>query len=1629
MATQPETVPVKLLEKWNEHVKMLCSTGDSKSDELRESLVFLVSGYRSYSQVFSDAVTLERAAASACDNAKQYVEGCLCAGVLLNMSTLVSLMHLLLHNLSVRITNDPTARQSYDTACQHVQRFTRIVVDVALRNADSSKRPDFRELDGLSIGADTRASAWKIVSDYMCTGSTIASFTCHLPYGKEGAAAYRYMQELRFYAKGYTGPTNHWPQILHELLSAPSDKKRVADLVLGQVPKETPCFKTLDKEEREVYLRHAAEGISQHDVWNVLKRDELIDQSKNQTGTSRREGGRARGGGMRFDDDGGGDDIAGRWEAVRDPKYTVFKFKIDPNAARSTRAPARGMANLMGLGGGGIMGMGGLNDDDDMFDDMGGFGGGGRMRTAGSYHLELILPETKLTGKVLPVPQQGGGRMVSHALLADFYCELPTEGRLLLFHMRTRNYMHRERSPRLSVYVREYRGGPMPYDIVGQPAYSLQKDEVADERVVVFAARAMREVLQHPPEARLKEKLQKTLKDLDGLQDELQTRIARIGVRRCHPATVLSVLETMEPKAKIFGETGWIVTQAENAPCINHIAVLGLALEANHLLNRYPVAVAQALEAVAKGETGKVKDPLAVLQSLNKVSCHDFDGTWTWHNGLGHKTHPDGFTIHGHHVRFNTPELHPCTLREIRYEEDGLRFIMLQERPVANEHGFEEESTREVQYTVELQRTASGTYVGKWMRDQSHKWIPSRFELTGPPAVRPICEWGDQANKGTFPQLAERISGWGCEGLHKEIETTTNDACSTIRTIFPNLQVGTDDPFYGPILRLWEACCKQVVKKTSTEKLLPVLDKWVLATSHGRSLADLRDLRMHAAKILLKAYSSQRPVRWNSVPVSLTKLRALKGHYSILGTFIDSVARESKLLQNNLDTRKVSARAFGLMQNYRPIYADNKVVFPSNLDPTSFRVPRKELETTLHLCRELMEHWGVSEDARRMRDIEQKIRESDLVDLCDLESTVEEGKRTLGPAWDIQDAVLSPLLRAHFLASAVEGKTTTLSDMPRIFDQLKKNLSKFTLDTPIGIATARMDPTDGHLQGERKRQEVNLLLELGVKQDVAESLVDGALPLRYMINGLESFRTLADDKKCPRDLRLQPHFFNEKEKLLLLDADMDTTKLRDAADRAQAIREVSGGCKPEALEIISTMLKCEKIVEFTREHPQAQDEGLANVLTNARDLQHASFQTFLNCVSYINPFVAASMVHHNSFAERTKELEEERAEAGLKGKPTVDDVVKSASLRAPINNRTSLDTRTPDGFWDMLNKHFANDVVVRQIQANLERINTADQVDGLEKMIKEQNGATDRLISHCRAAAGMPPAETDDVEADAMDVDQEPALVVIDLPPTGTPSLKCEFGGVMKSGPEYQDIVYRATLQWNLDDALDVFRMQAREVLRVFNTVCVLFGEGHIEFRSRKITFRHNEGGKVNLMLRSLVGQWAAVSAGQVSVFHEACEQHPSLACLTPAELIRMAELLRGVSSSGDLTQEEAHRMVLPWRDTRTRPLRRGQQVTVTTSAVLEATLQEMSPQLTACLAVRLPQRNPLPGKGPNLLGTRAPAGTRFNFGASTLWGVFSRCRAEPPPDTLSDECRLSRSNADTRRVHGTGGAIPQRAA
>eukprot|EP01064_Diplonema_japonicum_P014691 TRINITY_DN2237_c1_g1_i1.p1 TRINITY_DN2237_c1_g1~~TRINITY_DN2237_c1_g1_i1.p1 ORF type:complete len:5789 (+),score=898.80 TRINITY_DN2237_c1_g1_i1:2607-17369(+) len=502
----------------------------------------------------------------------------------------------------------------------------------------------------------------------------------------------------------------------------------------------------------------------------------------------------------------------------------------------------------------------------------------------------------------------------------------------------------------------------------------------------------------------------------------------------------------------------------------------------------------------------------------------------------------------------------------------------------------------------------------------------------------------------------------------------------------------------------------------------------------------------------------------------------------------------------------------------------------------------------------------------------------------------------LGPMLKYLDAISSPLLHAHFvnpLTSDIDLKHFVSS-----FNAACATLKSVTLDTPVRDAVAGLHPHDGRLTGARLVQEQTFLQQLGCPASTVMALTEGALPLRFIVHDLDILRQYV---KNPRlHLQLRDDFFAD-EKALLLDDSLDNVPLQKAKKQKEDIEAASTKDLHPVLQLMRTIYSCSELVEFTRENPEAQDAGLASVLSNSRDLQHASFQTFINCTPFINPFVAASAKYGEAFTDSFEKLKELR-KANNEREPKLRDV---ECLGLPLRGNSSLDGG--DGFWKILSELASNGSTdIKGVQKSIEKMSTSDQIEGLQKMIRDQNGSTDVLIALCKQAIGP----------------DEVGMVRIHLPATDQPFLECEIGNIFKSGPEYNDLVYRATLQKNLDPALEQFTSQAREVLRAFNAACVLFSEGHIEFRSRVLTFDHSDGSHTTNMLQALQGKWASTDN---SVIEQACVKYPELVCLTPSELVRMSELMRGISMSGDLTSAEATKLSQRWRSSRNRTIKESE--------------------------------------------------------------------------------------------------------
>ncbi|KAJ9462663.1 hypothetical protein DIPPA_23115 [Diplonema papillatum] len=635
-------------------------------------------------------------------------------------------------------------------------------------------------------------------------------------------------------------------------------------------------------------------------------------------------------------------------------------------------------------------------------------------------------------------------------------------------------------------------------------------------------------------------------------------------------------------------------------------------------------------------------------------------------------------------------------------------------------------------------------------------------------------------------------------------------------------------------------------------RFIAELDAWIFGKN---SLASLSKDRREAAEIILEHYYSKRTVEWSSPPIPLAKAKALcKVYGKKAKAFYEKAVAARDLLQVNINTKCISRSQVMEMERHRAILHANEVTMDTSALLEAIGRELRGVELTSVMLRELVDRWGVTGADDFLQKLEETVRLRDLAPLSVVEALHEKVRDKLGTALQIENAATSPLLRAHFVHCT--GGSVPVDDFQRRFEEVSTHISTLHLDIPCSEAVAFLDPEEGNYPEGRREQEKRLLSYFGVQPDVVDALIHGALPLRFGVAGLGAFRKLAAEPPSA-SLRLHATFFDAAQDALLLRLNADEVPLRDCAAVLGDLRRASAGCKPRVLKLVAIVLQCGALVDFVRRHPETQDTGLSNVLANARDKQHADFQTFLEACTYINPFVAASALHAEMVEKQASGADEE-------------DTV----LLRPVTHCSS--------FFHQLNDAFAggdDNSSLNMLEELLLATSERDRLDALEALVASKTTSTDALVDQCRGIRR--------------------AAVEIYLPPSGTPSLACTTGEEALNLAQYKDVVYRATLLRVSHETLGEFVTKAKEVLRAYLAACSLFDEGHLEFRGRRVVFGHDDAAKVQSMLQSIRGQWVLSSlgpagpAGSASLLADAIRRHPALGAVSSAELVRLALLLR----------------------------------------------------------------------------------------------------------------------------------------
>ena len=1323
---------------------------------------------------------------------------------------------------------------------------------------------------------------------------SIKQWMRRVPYGKVGTAVYCMLLEVLFVVTDAKESAIH---VLAGLLNQPRDERRAAEVLLyfvhpefaqkaapapsssanyaiRQEPRQmfTPELPTA--EDAEVFLHRCASGVPAPFVWAILDRPALITRSIDDANAFNAvQGGRRE---TRAGVGRPGHSLIGKWYVM---PLEVKGFSVISEGRCTT----------------GVMYLGEEGETEEL-------------RVAG----DAALPGCPLRDFTAQCGCVVGDKVLWFSELAEtangVYVEMVCgEDVALLLRLQTQQAEGRaptmgERTPRLT---RSF----------------IKRDDLSNETAVAFCSRLLHTTLAEPPTPDLPAKLERILQSVRVLAKHFLVHIEQYDYRRFHPATLLIVFQAMIKNwpyfhEKVFGTNGWLINQAKARPSMKLISLLALAFQADIPIQ--PKDAVSVLHYVSLHETklGGGNEPIAILQCLDAVTTNAYDGLWTWQRGRSHDIYEGCILIAGYHVLLFHPSFSHAEVLRTAYEGNSLSFTIGFRMPTypgtpgatpngaaANATpGHESIDTVRGGLTVVLRQRSpacSDRLDATWYSNNVE--ISGEFIKTGD--ADPMG-WGIKAINSCHKLLRDIATGWDASALNPG-----RGSASVIQQILSDRQVADPlTPYEAFLLDLWSLASQRMLKSAKF-KSLQQLDEWVLLNKCGQGakktilLNSLTGIRREAAKRLLSNYFQMRKVEWDIVPISIPTLQGLQQRFAESIPFLKRVENASCELQGRIKSNRISLTQLRNMEKHSRVLDENNVVLADTRP--ALEATFQDLENVIHMLKEVIHNWHVSDEQSLFPKLESTIRQRDLVPLDELRELCHECKILLKPALDLPGSVSSPIVKAFFITQN-KGATVPLKGFAPAFHNACLGVGSLSLNTLFSDAVASLHPPDCDYSEGRLDEERRLLQALHCKEDVIHALLHGAIPLNFILHDLGAFRKLAFSP--PEELTLHKTFFSEEDKVLLTLNDSSLT-LGNAEAEVQKVLKCSSGCQHRVLQIIDTVLQCPSLVRFTRENPEAQDAGLSSVLSNSRDMQHACFQTFLNCCAYINPFVAASQKHVTMYNEQQEALAK-GAETGV-------------VLRPPICNSSGESI----GFWESLNKAFGDTGFesIAAIREMLLKMSGQDNIGELEVMIKEQNGTTDKLIEECRMVAGL----AEDIENAGPP--PPPAQIVVHFPPTGQVSLECRYGNTTRNGSEYRDIIYRATLQKELSPTLSDFVSQAREVLRAFNAACKVFAEGHLEFRSRRLSFAHDDAQRIAKYLQAVQGQWASDSMLHNSVFLEACREFPELSCAAPAELVRMAELLRSVRSVGDVTIDEANLLCSSFR----RP--RGRSPTLITATQYES--------------------------------------------------------------------------------------------
>eukprot|EP01064_Diplonema_japonicum_P006198 TRINITY_DN1412_c3_g1_i1.p1 TRINITY_DN1412_c3_g1~~TRINITY_DN1412_c3_g1_i1.p1 ORF type:complete len:6410 (+),score=1681.84 TRINITY_DN1412_c3_g1_i1:202-19431(+) len=1266
--------------------------------------------------------------------------------------------------------------------------------------------------------------------------TVLKKWSAKMPYGKQGAVAFKRVLEMRSCLKG---KVQKWETVLSELVSDAKDSRRCAEILLWIAQDSTKCNKytpkTISPDSTTIgqILRKCADGVPPDMVWSFINDPNLALKASEEALAASQPGYELEGKWVY----GGSSYTIERRDGALIWNEKVYSHLLEgeiktSNTAGQPRLPPSFPARWSA----------GLNNGGAIF-----------IRALGEHALESVYKDDAES-------------------LAS-----------------------------------------------GVKTIATRSADSGRDTVIGYCSKLLQTTLASPPTPEVVTNCQKAFQQLPQLASGLLKHLEdRFTLRHCHATTAVRVLQTLPGDANaIIGPNGFLKKQSNKKPSQNLIAVVLEVLESqwplasqdaitiikNVAMHEHhssdPAAVLLCLSSVARTDFDgtwdwlrgyKEKDYFNAFEicghhvrcthpELASASVVDVDyfadsiefrliiraGASDHVGGAGAPTAntaelaQDQNIGAGDRVRVRDHAASDWKLgivteapdaanpnTEVKVRSDGWQtaytwnFIEKVLAPPPSEaasHGTNGSWSTSVR--VKLTRypqVVAGSWKTSYGDDNECEFKP---RVIPPPSRGYVA--GDTGFETLAPALQEWVARWDPRGCGSRLYPCATD--------FVEQVVNGDVMERDRLLpRMWEWVVRKVMAHHF--RFMADLDAWVFGGSDG--LQTCKGSRKEAAQVLLEQYFLVRKIEWHTAPINLEKAKPIAGIYKGADVFFADASAAQTELQEKINSRNVSRSQVLEFERHRAILDANKIELTSNVILEDIGKELRGVEHTSAMLRELVDRWGVNGADDLLAQLEDTVRQRDLTPLCLIEQLHKEVCVKLGAVLQLPDAATSPLLRAHFLQKT--GGKTHADDFPKKFNLVLKDIATMTISTPCVNAVADLDPPEGNYAEGRRDQEQRLLTSLGVQPDVIEALLYGALPLRLAVHGLGAFRRLAINPPSS-GLKLHDCFFDDNQDSLLLHLNADKVKLSDCSETLKKLRDVSAGCRANVLRLIAAVLQCGALVDFVRRHPETQDTGLANVLANARDKQHADFQTFLEACTYINPFVAASALH----AEMVDKQEQGDDEDSVLLRPKMMCSKFFASLS--------------DAFAG--GEEGAN---MNMLEEMLLTTSEKDKLEALEQLVASKTTTTDALVVQCNTLVD--------------------SMIEIVLPPTGTPTLVCkpQEAALMILG-QYKDVIYRATLQRISDPSLDTFVTQSKEVLRAYLGACSLFDEGHLEFRGRTLSFKHSEANRVHTLLQSLRGQWVlsslAKERGADSLLAGSIKVHPVLGALSSAELVRLALLLR----------------------------------------------------------------------------------------------------------------------------------------